>query len=102
MNTRTTLIAASMAALLAAAGSAFAAGPGGGGENENGAAGAGTGADASGVYSPPTRGIEQGATAEGSTKGVRTSHKRMHHAKKPMNDTTNMPGADASSDTKGQ
>jgi len=101
MNTRTTLIAA-MTAALAVSGSALAAGVGGG-SSENGATGGG--AAANGVYPAPTQGVEQGVPANGDTSGAHRKHPRKHmrhHAQKPANDTTNMPGADASSDTKGQ
>lgn len=104
MKTRTTLITASMTALLAAAGSAFAAGGGSASDNTGGATGGG--AAANGVYPAPTQGVEQGVPATGNTQGAySTKHHRKpmrHHAKKPVNDTTNIPGADASSDTKGQ
>ncbi|HTH61424.1 MAG TPA: hypothetical protein VL689_14835 [Paraburkholderia sp.] len=103
MKTRTTLVTASMTVLLAATGSAFAAGTGGGSASGNGATGGG--AAANGVYPAPTQGVEQGVPATGNTAGAQTTHHTKHtrhHAKKPMNDTTNMPGADASSDTKGQ
>jgi len=95
-----------MAVLLAASGAAFAAS--GGGSSSEGTTG--SGATANGVYPAPTQGVEQGADATGapgSTTG--TMHKKHHHhshmkkhsVQKPMNDTTNTPGADASSDTKG-
>jgi hypothetical protein len=99
MKTRTTLITASMTVLLAASGSAFAAGEGGGSASDRNPADTGSGAAANGVYPAPTQGVENGVTA-GHNSTHRT-HTR-HHAKKPLNDTTNMPGADASSDTKGQ
>ena len=100
MKTRTTLITASMTAALIVTGSAFAAG---GSSSDNGATGGG--AAANGVYPAPTQGVEQGATATGDTGSTSTTHRHKHmrhHAQKPANDTTNIPGADASSDTKGQ
>jgi hypothetical protein len=107
MKTRTTLITASMTVLLAASGSAFAAGEGGGSASDRNPADTGSGAAANGVYPAPTQGVENGVTAgHNSTMRTQTqTQHRMHtrhHAKKPVNDTTNMPGADASSDTKGQ
>lgn len=103
MKTRTTLITASMTVLLAASGSALAAGVGGGSASDNNDA-TGGGAAANGVYQAPTQGVEQGVPATGNTGTTQTHHRtRMrHHAAKPANDTTNIPGADASSDTKGQ
>jgi len=100
MKTPTTLITASMLAALAVTGSAFAAG--GGSSSDSGTTGGG--AAANGVYPAPTQGVEQGATATGDTGSTPATHRRSHtrhHARKPMNDTTNTPGADASSDTKG-
>ncbi|HEY1610728.1 MAG TPA: hypothetical protein VGG24_15785 [Paraburkholderia sp.] len=111
MNPRTTLITVSIAVLLAASGSAFAAGEGGGSASDNGATG--SGAAANGVHPAPMRGVEQGAAATSPSASsaagthaskhlrTRTSSSAKHHMTKPANDTTNMPGADASSDTKG-
>lgn len=57
----------------------------------------------------PNAGTNAGATREGGDMQASgaTAHKstkkhHMKHTKKPATDTTNMPGADASSDTKGQ
>jgi hypothetical protein len=84
-----------VAALLAFAGAAFAQGTGGGSTGDGGA-GMATGND--------TGAAKAGQNAN-SSNGM--SHSQMQHhttkgKKKPMNDTTNMPGANASSDTKGQ
>jgi len=94
-----------MTVLLAATGSAFAAGAGGGG-NATDSGAMGSGAAANGVHPAPTQGVEQGMPATGSTHGMKTSkttrHHRKHAQQKTINDTTNIPGADASSDTKGR
>ncbi|MBB3259372.1 type IV secretory pathway TrbL component [Paraburkholderia bannensis] len=56
----------------------------------------------------PAQGGDQNAATAGmgasstAHKSTHKSHANKHAAKKPMNDTTNTPGADASSDTKGQ
>jgi hypothetical protein len=56
----------------------------------------------------PAQGGDQNAAAAAmgasstAHKSTHKSHTKKHTAKKPMNDTTNTPGADASSDTKGQ
>ncbi|WP_118178656.1 hypothetical protein [Paraburkholderia phosphatilytica] len=79
--------------LLCASGSAFAQGNGGGGTG--GAAGAGGG----------SQDTQNAADATMGASHAKASHKKiMHHKKatKPATDTTNMPGADASSDTKGK
>jgi hypothetical protein len=78
--------------LLAASSLAMAQGAGGGG----GPAG-----------NDPSGGTNAGATREGgdmqaSGATAHKSKKHMKHTKKPATDTTNTPGADASSDTKGQ
>ena len=83
--------------LLAASSLAMAQGSGGGG----GAAG-----------NDPNGGTNAGSTREGgdmqaSGASAHTKSKKKHSmkstkAKKPMTDSTNAPGADASSDTKGQ
>ncbi|WP_144109443.1 hypothetical protein [Paraburkholderia sp. BCC1886] len=82
--------------LLAASSLAMAQGAGGGG-------GGPAGNDPSGNTSAATRegGDMQasGATAHAKSK---THHMKKSKAKKPMTDSTNTPGADASSDTKGQ
>jgi hypothetical protein len=66
-------------------------------------------AQASGTdMTTPAQGGDQNAAAAAmgasstAHKTTHKSHTKKHTAKKPMNDTTNTPGADASSDTKGQ
>lgn len=95
MKPRHYLIPALASVTLAASGLAQGAGGGSSGTSPGAATGG-----ASEVY--PSQGAGQNPSATGTT------HKSMHHTKqtkkasKPMNDTTNTPGADASSDTKGQ
>jgi len=87
-------------AALAAPGFALAQGAGGGSSTGTGPAGSGND-----TYSAPTQGAEQNPSVSGSNNTTtHRSHvkKNTKYTKKPMNDTTNMPGADASSDTKGQ
>ncbi|EIF34147.1 hypothetical protein BCh11DRAFT_01945 [Burkholderia sp. Ch1-1] len=84
--------------LLAASSLAMAQGSGGGGGGPAG--------------SDPNGGTTAGTTREGGdmqasgamahSKSTRTHHMKKSKATKPATDTTNMPGADASSDTKGQ
>jgi hypothetical protein len=89
-----------VSSLVAISGAAFA--QAGGGNGNGGNSGSGGSGNAHGAATAgPTVGGEpaSGAMSSGSSK--------MHHpskskAKKPMTDSTNMPGADASSDTKGQ
>ncbi|CAB3761457.1 hypothetical protein [Paraburkholderia solisilvae] len=88
-----------VSALLALSGAAFAQGAGGssgGGSTGGGGAGMSTGND--------TGATKAGQNANGS--GNMSSSQMKHHStkgtKKQMNDSTNMPGANASSDTKGQ
>ncbi|WCM24755.1 hypothetical protein NDK50_28655 [Paraburkholderia bryophila] len=85
--------------LLAASSLAMAQGSGGGGGG--GAAG-----------NDPNGGTNAGATREGGdmqasgasahAKPMKKHQMKSTKAKKPMTDSTNAPGADASSDTKGQ
>jgi hypothetical protein len=84
-----------ISALLAASSIAMAQGSGGGGPAGN----------------DPSGGTNAGATREGGdmqASGAMAHSKltKKHHMKsskaKPATDSTNMPGADASSDTKGQ
>ncbi|TDQ97431.1 hypothetical protein [Paraburkholderia silvatlantica] len=99
MKPRHYFISALAGVTLAVSSLALARGSGGGSSSTN--PGAATGG-ASGVYPAQTQGVEQNPSATG------TMHKSAHHNKhtkkmsKQMNDTTNTPGADASSDTKGQ
>lgn len=81
--------------LLAASSLAMAQGSGGGGGGPAG--------------NDPNGGTNAGATREGGDMGASgaMAHSKTHKhskksTKKPATDTTNMPGADASSDTKGQ
>jgi hypothetical protein len=81
--------------LLAASSLAMAQGAGGGGGGPAG--------------DDPSAGTNAGTTREGGdmqasgTMAHKPAKKHaMKHTKKPVTDTTNMPGADASSDTKGQ
>ena len=91
-----------VAACVLASGAAFAQAGGG-----NGNSGAGGGDAHGAATAAPTVGNEPASGAMGSMAGSTSSMK--HHQKKskskahkPMTDTTNTPGADASSDTKGQ
>ncbi|MEM5423710.1 hypothetical protein AB3X91_19680 [Paraburkholderia sp. BR14263] len=99
MKPRHYFISALASVTLATSGLALAQGSGGGSSSTS--PGAATGG-ASDVYPAQTQGVEQNPAATGTT------HKSTHHKKhtkamsKPMNDTTNTPGADASSDSKGQ
>ncbi|MEM5339891.1 hypothetical protein [Paraburkholderia azotifigens] len=79
-----------VAALFALSGGAFAQGGNGGGS-------AGGGGNGAGMSSSDQAGV--GAASSGTHAAKK--HKKSSHTK-PATDTTNMPGADASSDTKGQ
>jgi hypothetical protein len=87
--------ALAVSTLLAASSLAMAQGSGGGGGG-GGPAG-----------NDPHGGNTAGSTREGGEMAPgATAHAKKHHSKhtkatKPMTDSTNMPGADASSDTKG-
>jgi hypothetical protein len=95
MKARHTIMSALVSVTLAASGFALAEGSGGGA----GGGSSGTGnAGATGMQ-PPDAG-QNSATTGTTPKPAHHTQKKMH-AKKPMNDTTNTPGADASSDTKG-
>lgn len=111
MNTRnflaSALAAACTAGALAVSGAALAQGSGGGGGSSSTGPGQSTGGDTGAVYPAPTQGVEQNPPATGQGMNPQSSkpkHKKHHKppVQKPMNDTTNMPGANASSDTKGQ
>jgi hypothetical protein len=106
MKTRNTLVVVLIGLMLAASGGALAQGAGGGngsaggGSNSTGNTPAGASDERGGNAYP-----DQSASGTGSTshKSMQRSHTIAHpKTKKPMNDTTNTPGADASSDTKGQ
>jgi hypothetical protein len=91
-----------VSALLTLSGAAFAQGAGGGGGNSGGGSSGGGGA---GMATGNDTGANKAGQNATSSSGM--SHSQMQHhstkgKKKQMNDTTNMPGADASSDTKGQ
>ncbi|CAD6556537.1 hypothetical protein LMG27952_06132 [Paraburkholderia hiiakae] len=62
----------------------------------------GAGGGSSGTGPGQGSGDQAMAAASGTSATHHKAHKKTAHAKKPMNDTTNTPGADASSDTKGQ
>jgi hypothetical protein len=87
-----------VSALVAMSGAAFAQAGGG-----NGNGGTGSGNAHGAATAGPTVGGEpaSGAMSSGTSKMHHMS-KTKSKMKKPMNDTTNTPGADASSDTKGQ
>ncbi|MGF6506512.1 hypothetical protein [Paraburkholderia tuberum] len=83
-----------------ASGAAFAQAGGG-----NGNSGTGGGNAHGAATAAPTAGNEPASNVTGSTMGSTSSMKHHHKkskANKPMTDTTNTPGANASSDTKGQ
>lgn len=89
-----------VAACVVASGAAFAQAGGG-----NGNSGTGGGQAHGAATAAPTAGNEPASNAMGSMGNSTSSMK--HHQKKskmgkPMTDTTNTPGADASSDTKGK
>ncbi|WP_051390789.1 hypothetical protein [Paraburkholderia mimosarum] len=103
MKPRLLITSAILGAALAAPGLALAQGTGGGGSSGTGPD---QGAGANSTYPAPTQGVEQNPSVTGSPNATtHRTHVKKHtkyNTKKPMNDTTNMPGADASSDTKGQ
>jgi hypothetical protein len=90
-----------MAACIAVAGGALAQTGGG-----NGNGGTGSGNAHGAATAGPTAGNEPVSNAPGMATGSTATMKHHHHAsksnRKPMTDSTNTPGADASSDTKGQ
>ena len=85
-----------VAALFAVLGGAFA--QNGGGNSGGGAAGGG--GNGAGMSSSNQTGA--GMAASGTHASSKMHHKSSKSHKKSATDTTNMPGADASSDTKGQ
>ncbi|HEY2024924.1 hypothetical protein [Paraburkholderia sp.] len=89
-----------MAACIAVSGVALAQGGG------NGNGGTGSGNAHGAATAAPTVGNEPASNAAGTAAGSTSTMKHGHHMskskKKPMTDSTNMPGANASSDTKGQ
>jgi len=91
MNRRNAWIAAALLALstgaLAQAGGNGGGAAGGGGNGEGMSASDQTGA---------------GMASSGTHAATKAQHHKKSSHKKPATDTTNMPGADASSDTKGQ
>jgi hypothetical protein len=96
------------AALVALSGAAFAqsggaGGAGGsGGSTGGGGAGMATGNDTGAQKAGPNSGGSNGMNGMSSSSSSKMQHHSTKTKQKPMNDTTNMPGADASSDTKGQ
>jgi hypothetical protein len=100
MSKRMTLTSTTLVILLASSAGALAAGSGSGAGAGGGGAAAGGGGGA--MTAPSTSGD---MAASGTMAHKPTAHKsssKMHKTTKPMNDQTNMPGADASSDTKGK
>lgn len=93
------LLAAALVAMSSAALAQAGGGNGNGGGNGAGGSGNAHGAATAG----PTAGGEpvSGAMGAGTTKMHHTA-KSTPKTKKPMSDSTNTPGMDASSDTKGQ
>lgn len=95
-------------AVTSAGGAAFAQGSaGGGGTAAAGGANGGGGSAGGNANGPntPSNAVAGPTASTGTSMNSTSTHKRTmkkHHAKKPMTDRTNMPGADASSDTKGQ
>lgn len=94
MKTRYALL---VSTLLAASSLAMAQGAGGGG---GGGGPAGNDPNAGNTTANSTR--EGGTPASAAMAHPRKHHMKHSKATKPATDTTNMPGADASSDTKGQ
>lgn len=89
-----------VSALVAMSGAAFA--QAGGGNGNGGGAGTGGSGNAHGAATaaPTTNG--QPTSGAMSSSGSKSHHVSRTKTKKPMTDSTNTPGADASSDTKGQ
>lgn len=88
-----------MTALLALSGAAFAQAGGNGNGGGGGSGGSGN-AHGAATAGPTSNGDPaSGAMSSGTMKMHRTAKSKV---KKPVTDSTNMPGADASSDTKGQ
>ncbi|SDE45089.1 hypothetical protein [Paraburkholderia lycopersici] len=85
--------------LAASSGLALAQGSGGGAGSTGTSPGGATGG-ASDAY--PAQSAEQNPSGTGTTHKSTTHHTKHVNKQKQMNDTTNTPGADASSDTKGQ
>lgn len=87
-----------VSSLLAASSLALAQGAGGGAGGGGGPAGT----DPNGNAAMSTR--EGGDTGAMGSSAAHSTHHMKKHSKttKPVTDTTNMPGANASSDTKGQ
>ncbi|NML32828.1 hypothetical protein [Paraburkholderia antibiotica] len=89
-----------VAACVAVSGAAFAQAGGG-----NGNGGTGSGNAHGAATAAPTAGNEPASNAPGATGGAMTNqhhHVSKSKSKRPATDSTNTPGADASSDTKGQ
>jgi hypothetical protein len=89
-----------MSALVAMSGAAFAQAGGGNGNGGGGGTGGSGNAHGAATSAPTTNG--QPASGAMSSSGSKSHHMSKSKMKKPKTDTTNMPGADASSDTKGQ
>ncbi|MEM5436294.1 hypothetical protein [Paraburkholderia diazotrophica] len=84
-----------VAAMLALSGGAFAQTGG-----SNGGGSAGGGGNGAGMSSSDETGA--GMASSGTHASKKMHHKMSKSHKKSATDTTNVPGADASSDTKGQ
>jgi hypothetical protein len=96
-----------LSACVAMSGAVFAqagGGNGNGGNSGTGGSGNAHGAATAGPTASPAAGGEpaSGAMSSAAPKSQHHMSKSKSKSKKPMNDTTNTPGADASSDTKGQ
>lgn len=89
-----------VSALVAISGAAFAQAGGGNGNGGNSGSGGSGNAHGAATAAPTTDG--QPTSGAMSSSGSKSHHMSKSKTKKPKTDSTNMPGADASSDTKGQ
>ncbi|MFM0627079.1 hypothetical protein [Paraburkholderia xenovorans] len=89
-----------VSAFFAMSGAAFAQAGGGNGNGGNGGSGGSGNAHGAATAAPTTDG--QAASGTMSSTGSKSHHMSKTKTKKAKTDSTNMPGADASSDTKGQ
>ncbi|NMM01902.1 hypothetical protein HHL24_28710 [Paraburkholderia sp. RP-4-7] len=96
MNYSKALLVSALVAMPATVFAQAGGGNGNGGNSGTGGSGNAHGAATAG----PTAGGDPASGAM-SSSGVKAHHMSKSKAKKPMTDTTNTPGADASSDTKG-
>ena len=104
MSKTKTVTSAVLALLLAASGSAMAAGEGGGTGAGGGAGGsAGGGGNYGSAQNAPAGNDTAASGTQAHKPMMHKSSSKMHKStKKPMNDQSNAPGADTSSDAKGQ